>query len=103
MAEVMLEVQDAKVRRFTQQMEQAAIVEFAAQLSEGLRLIVATGNGGKRREPRAQPCLTSPRPQRAAGHGDTFDAAPSGPGTLQAIPDRLARNPGGGARANQLA
>ena len=103
MAQMMFEVQHAQVRRFPEHVEQAAVVEFAPQLAERFRLIVAAGNRREGRQLRAHPRLPDPRAQRAAGHGDAFDAAPSGPGALQAKSDRLARNPGGRAPANQFA
>ena len=100
---MMFEVQDFQVRRFAQHFEQAAVVEFAAQFAERLRLIVAAGNRREGRQLRAHPRLAHPRAHRPAGHGHAFHAAPPGPRALQAKADRLARNPGGRAPAHQLA
>src|ERR1700730_6059012 len=103
MAEVMFEVQHFEVRRFAQRFEQTPVVEFAAQLAKRFRLIVTAGNRRKWRELRAHPCLTHPSAHWAAGHGDTFNAGPPGPRTLQTKANRLARNSSGGPTAHQLA
>src|SRR5258708_5561329 len=103
MTEVMFEVQDFKARRFAEHFEQAPVVEFAAQLAERLRLIVATGDRGKWCHLRAHPCLTHPGAHRAARHSHTFNTTPSGPRARKAKVNGLARNPSGGAPSHELA
>ena len=102
-AKVMFEVQDFEVRRLAQRFEQAAVVEFAAELAKRLRLVIAAGNRSKWRQLRAHPCLTHPGAHGPTGHGHAFHAVPPGPRALQAKANRLARNSRGGAPAHELA
>jgi len=77
MAEVMFEIQDAEIRSPTERVQQAAIVEFAAQLRQapwpGSKPLGNRSEGSQAALP--QPTPVGPmRAAAAAGHGHALDA-----------------------------
>jgi len=96
----MFEIEDAEIRRPAERVQQAPIVEFAAQLAERLGLVVAARDRSERSKPRAQPRLPDPCAQRAAGHGPRTRCRSIPCRHAPAIPDRLAWNSDAGSHAN---
>jgi hypothetical protein len=100
---MVFKVQDAKVRRFAQHVQKAAVVELATKLTEGLGLVVATGYGRERRQLRAHPRLPDPGAHRAASHSHIFNVAPTVPRALKAESNGFPWNSRSGAPSNELA